>query len=650
MSTSHRALDPCGQATALVVAVAVLLAFAQTPRAAAQDAGDCSGPGSAVVDVQRLGPAVEGFPVNSALLLGDDLHIASMDITPLRLLRYDTTAQRVTGQTTVDSSRRAWRMAAAGGQLYVGLWDVPQDETNFIRVDPDSGAITRLPRIPAQLDVTAMTAGPDGRVYTASDQPETVFAYEEGSEALTEINVPDSPDNVVGALAATPEHLYVGMRNDHAALYELELATGQLRSVLPAAAAGAMGIGSLSAADGMVVAGTTGGHAQLLVLYDGVEQVVDVPGEVAIETSVVHDGAVWFAGKPSGTLYRYDPATRALTTAARPVPDSPVRYLGVTGDRIIGVNAAETVWTYDPASGAVASTDLVAAGAPGQPVSVMSLAVGAGRVFAGANNRLQVRSLATGGVQRVTVVGEPKDLAASGREVLMAMYPYAQLRAYDAEQGSTRLVTAWDADYNRPRDLTWLTRNRLLIGTRADDAGGGALIDHDRTAGTTRVHRDPLGSGRAVATVEVAADEVYIGSDGPTAVVAAWDARTAHTGWSTAPVPNGGTIAGLAVHGDRVWGTTHRGWVFSLDRLTGAVMSASRPLTAPTGEMRATQSALYAVSAAAVVHIDPVTAAPTVLTDGLQAQVFERPRLAIDDDCALYAIAGSDIARLTSRE
>jgi hypothetical protein len=629
-----------------VLAVAVLLAFAQTPRAVAQDAGDCSGPGSANVDVQRLGPAVEGFPVNSALLLGDDLHIASMDITPLRLLRYDTATRRVTGQTTVDSSRRAWRMAAAGGQLYVGLWDVPQDETNFIRVDPGSGVITRLPRIPAQLDVTAMTAGPDGRVFAASDQPETVFAYEEGSEALTEVSVPDSPDNVVGALAATAEHLYIGMRNDHAALYELELATGGLRSVLPAAAAGAMGIGSLTAADGMLVAGTTGGQAQLLVLGDGVEQVVDVPGEVAIETSVVHDGAVWFAGKPSGTLYRYDPATQALRAAARPVPDSPVRYLGVADDRIIGVNAAETVWTYDPATGAVVSTDLVAAGAPGQPVSVMSLAAAAGRVFAGANNRLQIRSLATGDAQRVTVVGEPKDLAASGREVLMAMYPYAQLRAYDAEQGSTRLVTAWDTAQNRPRDLTWLTRSRLLIGTRADDAGGGAIVDHDRTAGTTRIHRDPLGQGRAVTTVQAAGGHVYIGSDGATAVVASWDPQTGHSAWSTVPVPNGGAIAGLAVHGDRVWGTTHRGWVFSLDRLTGAVMSASRPLAVPTGEIRATQSALYAASADAVVHIDPVTTATSVIAAGLDALLFERPRLAVDDDCVLYTIAGSDIARL----
>lgn len=649
-----------------IVATSCLLAAALPASAGKPTKGSGGGGGggtggttgcSATVDpsalrVDTLGTAVDGFPVNSAEVVNGRAYTVSLDMTPAQVVEYDLSTQGVTNQWDfAPANKRVWATTTSGGDLYFGLWNIPADKPNLYRFTT-TGQATPLTRVPASLDFTDLDAAPDGTLFATTDSVGRVFHYDTQGNALRTYSFDDPNATGVAAVVAKSDTVYAGSRGAGPRIVSINRTDGSWRQIVAPTANTASGIYTIEASNAYVAAGTGGGAYLLIVdrTTNAILRNVEFPGQSAVEAVEIVGDVVYAATKPSGAVYRVDIQTGQTQQIANPVPNGPNRAIfSTTAGDLVGANAAETMWSI-PAGGGVQRTNLLNAGAAGAPVALMALAAGNDLVHAVGNNRLHTRAL-SGSLTRTTIAGEPKDAEVVGNEVHLGTYPYGTLDSYDPATHSVRTLASWNPDFNRPRDLVWDTAgSRELVGVKSDALATGALATYDQSTTAVTLATGILGT-RSVNSVEVGDGMAYLGSDGSEAVVAAVSQSTGEVLWQKTPASGAGAITGLLKRGKELHGLTAQGTYFILDTSrNGRTIHRQQILGAKSGELAFTHGYLYAVSTDTLLRINPTDRSYTTVLTGLNALVWERARVAVDQaTCDLYFLKGSAVTRLTSR-
>lgn len=619
--------------------------------------------------VERLGPAVSGFPANMAERVGDRLFVASMGLEPARLVALDLARHTVSDTVTIPTGLRTWAMTSLGSTLYVGMWGSPAGEPNLYRVDADSGRIRGHAAVPSHGEFWALAASPEGRtLYAGTRRTGLVFLVDPENGALGEVNFPAPDESQVTALIGTHPTLYAGSGRRQAGLAAIDRPSGAATSILPAELADAVGVYDLAVDAGVVVAATQGDPARLAIIdrTDPDAYTLVEPGDEAILGGLVLDGdTLFFAGIQSGTLYRVGRDGGELEEVAVPVPGAPTRRLFRTDAGLLGVAGPGLVWSYDLDRDEVAVTNLLDAGAEGGPERPQSLAVGGEGVAVGTNNAIEIHPFDGGGSRRVTVPGEPKSMTARGQggsdgsgqgagdggdgAIYLAVYSNGQALRVDPGADEAVLVADWPDIQNRPRIIQrHADSGRLLVGTLSDFAGGGALVVIDEAGQDVTVHTDPLGDRQAVESLASHGDLALVGGRGDDARLAGWDPVAGQKRWEAVPVPAGGAITGLAVDAGRLFLLTAQGALVTVD--PGSHRATDRrdlPL-GTAGELLLVDGWLYAVGTHALVRVDPATLEHDTLVDDLAAtSLFTRPLVRADAGGRLYLFTRLELARLT---
>lgn len=601
--------------------------------------------------IEELGPAVTGYPANSAERVGDHVYVVSLGLQPARLAAYDPDRRAVTDTVTIPTGLRCWAMAMVGPELYLGMWGTRQGESNLYRYRTDRRTLDALATVPTGGEFWSLAAAPDGRtLYAGTARSGEVVTYDRESGRLDVVTFDDPTGSQVTAVAATEDWVYAGLGRRRAGLVAIDRASGTARSILPPELADGVGVYDLAVSDEVIVAASQADTARVAVLdrrgpsrYD-----VATPGaEHAIGAVLIDGRTVYCSGLASGTLYAFDRDTRTLRAVSTPLPHVPNRRTLRTATGLLGVTAPGIVFTHDLDSGEGTRTDLVGAGARGGPERPQSLAVAADRVVVGSNNAAQVH--APDGSRRVALPGEAKTATAVGAIAYLATYPNGELWRIRPGAQPERVVD-WPDVQNRPRAIHHDPETgRLLVAVSSDTDGGGALVVTDEDGTDVHVHVDPLSERQEPnAVASLPGGTVLLGGAGSDARLAAIDPRTGERRWEIIPVPGGGRISGLATRGTTVYGLVRDATLFSLDAATRRVTATRKLAEGRTGELAVHGNALYAVDGSRLVACHLRTLYPTALVTGIEHLAFTpNPPVRVDAQGRLHVFRGTDLLRVT---
>ncbi|MBV2153117.1 hypothetical protein [Kitasatospora sp. SUK 42] len=645
--------------TGAVAALSVL--GPPTAAAVAADAGP---------DVTELGPGNADFPLMSATLIGETLWIGSRNLAPARVVGYHLPTGTVTATVELPTGNFVQGSAAHGGALHLGVTDAP-GEANLYRYD---GTLTALGNVPGA-DVRDVAVAPDGTVYATGRQKGRaagpgLYAWDPATGAVTEVASP-APNATQGrAVAATATHAYLGVGSNlaggggatGAALYAVDRATGAVTDITPPELRGDTIIRRITVlGDDLLAVSTEGAPAHVALLDPASHRVLRafaVPGTKSVTNFQRRGDTLWFTSTEHGVLWRHDLATGALDQLAVPVPEGNSWGLGRLGDTLAGVTEGGTAWTLDLATGAVATRDLVEAGAPASAQLGMSVAARAGRVYVGGNGSLALHDLAAGTVHKLPVPGEAKDTVILDDGTLyLGVYSSQGIWRYrpGADPAPVR-EAALPQEQNRPQVIRWdADSGLLLLGIQADTTGGGSFVTHRPGSGLPTVHTDPLGPGQLVRAVASGHGQAFLGGDnakatGPRGDLAAWDPVAGRELWRTA-TDLGAGVSSLAVHGHTLYGLTVNGRAFTVD-LCGSGRAGFTPVIGRRADLGAVAGtnprllvsggALYGISERTLFRLDRDTLAATVLVE-VDAEWYSGARLAADEAGVLYTLRGREL-------
>ncbi|MFE7592119.1 hypothetical protein ACFU6K_22195 [Kitasatospora sp. NPDC057512] len=646
--------------TGAVAALSVL----GPPAAAAPAAPGAHGP-----EVTGLGPGNSDFPLMSATLIDDTLWIGSRNLAPARVIGYHLPTGRVTATVELPTGNFVQGSAAHGGVLHLGVTDAP-GAANLYRYD---GTLTALGSVPGA-DVRDVAVAPDGTLYATGRQKGRaagpgLYAWSPAG-GVTEVASP-APNATQGrAVAATATHAYLGVGSNlaggggatRAGLYAVERATGAVTDITPPDLRGDTIIRRITVlGDDLLAVSTEGAPAHVALLDPADHRVLRsfaVPGTKSVTNFQRRGDTLWFTSTEHGVLWRHDLATGALDQLAVPVPDGNSWGLGRLGDTLAGVTEGGTVWTLDLGTGAVATRDLVEAGAPAAAQLGMSVAARAGRVYVGGNGSLALHDLAAGTVRKLPVPGEAKDTVVLDDGTLyLGVYSSQGIWRYRPGTDPAPVKeAALPQEQNRPQVIRRdPDSGLLLLGVQADTTGGGSFVTYRPGSGRPTVHTDPLGPEQLVRAVAAGHGQAFLGGDnarptGPRGDLAAWDPVAGRELWRTA-TDLGAGVSSLAVLGNTLYGLTVNGRAFTVD-LCGSRRPGYAPVIGRRADLGAVSGAnprllalggaLYGVSERSLFRLDRDTLAATVLV-GLDAEWYSGARLAADEHGVLYTLRGREL-------
>ncbi len=605
--------------------------------------------------IEDLGPAVTGFPANAAARIGDRVYVASLGLRPSRIVAYDLSIGEVVDTVEVPTGERTWALTPADGVLYLGQWGTEPGEINLYRYDPEDDELEGLAALDNEGELWALAIGDDGVIYAGTARSGVVVTYDQDSDEVGEREV-DGASGEVTAFGLDGDDLYVALGRGQAALFHLDLASGEATELTPDAIRDGVGVYALDVSADHVAIGTQQEPGVLAIVdRDDPNEVVIVTGEdeESIVGAVRIDGAnVWSSGIRTGVLRRTDLHTGASTVVATPVADAPTRAAFVVDSQVVGVSGPGIVWRVaQPDGEVVARHDLLEAGATGGAEPPQSLAVTDDVVVVGTNNAIAVRQRdGDGERRRLVVAGEPKAMTAVGGDVYLALYPSGLLWRYDGATGEVREVGDWPDVQNRPRTIHRHRSSGLVaIGVTSDFEGGGALVIHDPDSCDTTTYERPFGRDEGVESIADLGDELVVGGRAPDATLAAIDPRTGEARWTATPAPSGGAVEGLAVLDDRIVGVTFDGTWFTTDHDGGDVQVRDDVVAGEPGELLVSGGRVLSISSCQLTAREADGSGAEVLIDDLDAdELLTRPLVRRGPDCDLYLFRDLHLLRLTA--
>jgi len=620
---------------------------ATTARAA--DTADAEG------TLTDLGPASVASPLGNAEFVGSVLYAGSRGLSPNVVGAYDLVADAVTAHFDIPTGVGIWAMCKVGTDVYVGT----HARSDLYRIDTVGGAVTKVAQYPDHY-IWTMASSPDGKVYLGTSEPGRVWEYDPTTGASRDLGQPAPGEAYVRSIQADDRHVYAGV-GSNAHLIAIDRATGEKKELLPAELADRDWVSSMSISD-THIAGGMNSLAELIVLdkadptsYEVVK--ASAAGEKYIVSVLAYDDSVYFAGRPSGTFYRYRLATAELEVVGVPYFEAATHRILAHEGLVYGIQDS-AVFVYDPATGAVEYRNLVQRGFKAAPEEPMSVHSDGRRVYVGGKGGADIHDLATGKVTRLGIAGEPKTLLTVDDTTYLGVYTQAALYSHHARDAEPKLIARTGHQQDRPRDLAYDSKSGLIVMPTQPEPGqmNGALSLYSPCTGKYETYR-PVVERQTVYSVAASHGTAYLGTliqEGlglppvtTTARLAAFDLVDRKLLWQQEPVPGARHISSLALAPARLYGMASTGDVFEFD-LVRRKVTRSLKVGAKGGELFVTGEVAYCSDGDKVYKIDLVSFTAQVITEGLAGQWFGgEPKLAIDPSRrALYALRARNLVRI----
>ncbi|MER6947881.1 hypothetical protein ABT294_27985 [Nonomuraea sp. NPDC000554] len=606
-------------------------------------------------DLTDLGPASVASPLGNGEFVGGVLYAGSRGLSPNVVGAYDLAKDAVTAHVDIPTGVGVWAMCKVGTDVYVGT----HARSDLYRLDTVAGTVTKVAEYPDHY-IWTMASSPDGKVYMGTSEPGRVWEYDPATGQSRDLGQPAPGEAYVRSIQADDRYVYAGI-GSHAHLIAIDRATGEKRDLLPAELADRDWVSSMAMSD-THLAGGMNSLAELVILDKADpsgHRVVkaSAPGEKYVVAVLIHDGYVYFAGRPSGTFYRCELATGKLEVLGVPYFEAATHRLLAHEGRVYGIQDS-AVFVYDPATGGLEYRNLVQRGFKAAPEEPMSVHSDGRRVYVGGKGGADVHDLATGKVTRLGIAGEPKTLLTVGDTTYLGVYTQAALYAHHAGDAEARLLARTGNQQDRPRDLAYDARTGLVVMPTQPEPGhmNGALSLYSPRTGTYATHR-PVVERQTVYSVVARHGTAYLGTliqEGlglppvtTTARLAAFDLVGRKLLWQVEPVPGARSITSLALGPDFVYGMASTGDVFEFDPRTRKVTRTLK-VGAKGGDLFVTGRVAYCGDGDRVYKLDLAAFTAKTIVEGLAGQWFGgEPKLALDPSGrALYGVRGRNLVRI----
>ncbi|WP_214320073.1 PQQ-binding-like beta-propeller repeat protein [Nonomuraea sediminis] len=602
--------------------------------------------------ITDLGPASVASPLGNGEFVGDVLYAGSRGLSPNVVGAYDLTADRVTRHFDIPTGIGIWAMCKHGTDVYVGT-HAPSD---LYRIDTVAGTVTRLASLPDHF-VWSMAAAPDGKVYLGTSEPGRLVEYDPATGTTRDLGQPAPGEAYVRAVQADEKYVYAGI-GTHAHLIAIDRATGDKRDLLPAELATRDWVSSMSVSD-THVAGGMNSLAELIVFPKADPSAYKVvkasaAGEKYIVSVLITGDWVYFAGRPSGTLYRCRLDGGGLEAVGVPFPEAATVRLLEHGGKVYGLQD-NGVFVYD---GTLEYRNLVQRGFKATPEEPMSVHSDGERVYVGGKSGADIHDLATGKVTRLPIGGEPKTMITVKGVTYLGVYTQAALYSHRPGDPDAELVKRTGNEQDRPRDLAYDARTGLIVMPTQPEPGhiNGALSLYSPRRGAYDTYR-PAVERQTVYTVVTRHGTAYLGTliqEGlglppvtTTARLAAFDLVARKLLWQVEPVPGARHISSLSLGHTLLYGMASTGDVFEFDPVRRQVTRMLK-VGAKGGEIFVVGRVAYCGDGDRIYRLDLETFTAETIAAGLAGQWFGgEPKLALDPSRrALYAVKARNLVRV----
>lgn len=641
---------------ALSVALLATSTAGLTASGASATTTDAPGDQCAKGTVTQFGQASVGAPITSGSVVGDHAYTASR-FAPIQVATTSLATRQVTGTVTLPSGGGAWAMTDVGSDLYVGTYG----PALLYRVDPATGTQQQVAKFEGQQFVFDSTTGSDGKVYVGTYPTASVYSYDPESDSVRSYGVVDPGERYTRSIAFRDGQIYAGT-GSHAGLIQIDAATGEKKDILPVELHSESFVYDVAASDDVVVGGTEpSGKLAIIDRADPSQYTIVDTGTRTVDSILIDGTTVYFSTRSDGTVFSYDLTTGSIVDLGTPSTGDETRRLALHDGDLVGFSGSGAIWSIDLATGEVDLTDLQQAGHPVAPEPAQSILSAGHKVHIGGHWQLTVHDPRSGTPFRTRMPGEPKAMIEADGTVYAALYPSAQIWAYDADAArpDPEHAASIPERQMRPLDMAYdPDRGDVYVGTQpAYGELGGALAVLDTATRQLTTHRNVVDQ-QSIQAVDVDdSGTVYLGSSisggiGATPVaeeahLAAWDPATERTLWEIVPVPGAATITDIKVTGRYLVGVANTGAAFTLDRESGRIVArATFPAAA---ELLVVGSTVYGTDANRVYTVDPVTLQRTEFHSGLGGKWYTGPHLVRAPGCGIYTLQGFDLVRIGTR-
>ncbi|TMR99727.1 PQQ-binding-like beta-propeller repeat protein [Nonomuraea basaltis] len=605
--------------------------------------------------ITDLGPASVASPLGNGEFVGNVLYMGSRGLSPNVVGAWNLGKDTVTTHFEIPTGVGIWAMCKVGTDVYVGT----HSKSDLYKIDTLTGTTTKLAEYPDHF-IWTMAASPDGKIYMGMSEPGRVVEYDPASGASRDLGQPVAGEPYVRSIQVDATHVYAGV-GTNAHLIAIDRKTGEKRDLLPAELADRDWVSSMSSSDTHVAGGVLS-LAELVVVekanpanYKVVKATAS--GEKYVVSVLIHDGWVYFAGRPSGTFYRYHIADDKYEVLGVPFPEAGTcRILEFEG-RIYGLQDSG-IFIYDPATGKVDYLSHVQRGFRSAPEAPMSVHSDGARVYVGGKSGADLHDLATGKVTRLPIPGEPKTMITVKDTTYLGIYTQAALYSHHAGDPEAKLLFRTGHNQDRPKDLCHDPLTGLIAMPTQPEPGhpNGALDIYDPRTGKVDTYR-PVVERQTVFSVTAYLGTLYLGTSTqeglgsppvtPTAKLAAFNLRTRKVTWELEPVPGAAAVMGLKHTPLAVYGITNTGMLFEYHLLKRKITRTLK-VNNRGGDLHIAGFTAYTSDVDAVYRIDLRAWTAKKIVTGLASDWFGGgSKLNIDpSQKALYGIKGRNLIRI----
>ncbi|SCL26669.1 Streptogramin lyase [Micromonospora rhizosphaerae] len=587
--------------------------------------------------VTDLGPASVTNALGNAVFVNGLLYAVTRGLSPNAVGVYDPGTDRVIRHYDIATGIGAWAMTAIGTDVYVGT-HIPSD---LYRIDTLTHTVTKVASFDDHF-IWNIAASPDGKIYLGFSESGRVAEYDPATGATRDLGQPVLGEQYVRSIAADATTVWAGI-GAHAHLVALDRATGAKRDVLPPELLTRDFVASMTMSDTHLAMGISSvGELLLVNKTDPTDYRIvkaTAPGEKYVTATAILGDDVYFAGRPSGTLYRYRRATGQVEALGVPYPEAGTPALLAYDGKVWGIQDG-ALYVYDPATNTIDYRNLVERGfraAPEQPMTVMS---DGRRVYVSGKGGTQVHDRSTGQQTRIGIPGEPKAMVAVDGQVYMGVYTQALLYGWRPGDAEATLLAHIANRQDRPRDMVYDGPSELLVIPTQPEPGqpDGALSLYHAPTGTLDVYR-PVVDQQSVYSVTTLRGTAYLGTyiqEGfglppvtTTARLAAFDLARRRLEWQLEPVADATFIADLGHTANRIYGVTDTGVLFEFDPARRKVLRTVE-VGGPGGDLVVRDDVLYGTDGNRVYRVDLESLRVTTVVDGLAGGWFDGAKLAAD--------------------
>ena len=587
--------------------------------------------------ITDLGPASVTNALGNAVFVDGLLYAVTRGLSPNAVGVYDPGTDRVVRHYDIPTGIGAWAMTAIGTDVYVGS----HGPSDLYRIDTVTHTVTKVASFGDHF-IWNIAASPDGKLYVGTSGTGQMFEYDPATGATRDLGQPAPGELYVRSIAADATTVWAGI-GAHAHLIVYDRASGATRDVLPPELLTRDFVASMTMSDTHLAMGISS-LGELLVLNK--EDPTDyrivqatVPGEKYVTATAIFGDDVYFAGRPSGTLYRYRLSTGQVEALGVPYPEAGTPTLLVHDGKVWGIQDG-ALFVYDPATNTIDYRNLVQRGfraAPEQPMTLMS---DGRRVYVSGKGGVQVHDRATGEQTRIGLPGEPKAMVAVDGCVYMGVYTQALIYGWRPGDAQATLLGRIANRQDRPRDMVYDEEFELLVIPTQPEPGqpDGALALYHVPTGTLDVYR-PVVDRQSIYSVTTLRGTAYLGTyiqEGfglppvtTTARLAGFDLRRRRLEWQLEPVPGATFIADLGHTANRIYGVTDTGVLFEFDPARRKVLRAVQ-VSDRGGDIVVRDDVLYGTDGDRVYRVDLKSLRVSTVVDGLAGAWFDGAKLAPD--------------------